>query len=109
LTVEADSAKLHDVFVNLLGNAYRFTSSDDEVTIKAERKGNKVCITVSDTGVGIDERHLPHIFEPFYQVEHGKGGTGLGLAIVRSIIERHEGTIDVYSEPGRGTSFVILL
>jgi signal transduction histidine kinase len=109
LVVHADRAKLHDVFINLLGNAYRFTPSDGEVVIRGERTGGAVKITVSDTGCGMDGRHLAQIFEPFYQVEHGKGGTGLGLTIVRGIIERHGGEIDVFSEPGKGTVFTIFI
>lgn len=109
LSLVADRAKLHDVFINLLGNAYRFTPEDGEVRVRALRLGDVVKINVSDSGCGMDERNMLQIFEPFYQVEHGKGGTGLGLTIVRGIVERHGGEIDVFSEPGKGTVFTIFL
>ena len=108
LVLTADKAKLHDVFTNILSNAYRFTPEGGKVQVSAQSKdGGRVMIEIRDSGVGISKKHLSHIFEPFYQAHHGREGTGLGLSIVKSIIDRHKGTIEVESSPGQGTVFTI--
>jgi len=70
---------------------------------------NAVKISISDTGKGIDKAYLPHIFEPFFTTKDPGQGTGLGLSITYGIIQKHNGFIDVESEPGKGTTFVITL
>ncbi len=109
VVITADKAKMHDVFINILNNAYRHTPENGKVHITADKKGSDTVIVISDTGEGIDEEHLSHLFEPFYQAHQGRGGTGLGLSIVKSIIDRHGGTISVKSAPGKGTTFTITL
>ena len=100
---------------NLLRNAINYTPVDGLVTISAgssnlnDRKN--VWIRVEDTGPGIDEEDLPHIFERFYRGrsarESGAPGTGLGLAICKEIMERHSGHIDVVNIPGKGSAFTV--
>jgi len=107
LVVKGDRKRLHDLFTNLLGNAYKFTPQGGQVKVVMKVDANGIMIEVRDTGVGIPREHLPHIFEPFYQVTKARGGTGLGLAIVKSIVERHGGWIEAESEPGKGTAFFI--
>ncbi len=107
LAIRADKTKLHDIFINILTNAYRHTPDNGEVWIEARKQGGGTVITVSDNGEGIPEEHLSHLFEPFYQAHQGRGGTGLGLSIVKSIVDRHGGTINVQSAPGTGTSLTI--
>ncbi len=110
IEITADRTRLHDVFINLLSNAYRHTPTGGKVTVSAHaRRDGTVQIQVTDTGQGIHQQHLSHLFEPFYQAHKGSGGTGLGLSIVKSIVERHGGTVKVESQVGRGTIFTINL
>jgi signal transduction histidine kinase len=109
LVVDADRERIHQVVFNLVDNAVRFTPPGGEVTIAAERDGDRVCMTVRDTGVGVAPEHLPRLFERFYRADPARsrddgGGTGIGLAIARSIVEGHGGRITAESEPGRGTT-----
>ncbi len=107
LTLRADKTKLHDLFINLLTNAYRHTPDSGTISIKAWKEELNTVVIVADNGEGIPEEHLSHLFEPFYQAHQGRGGTGLGLSIVKSIVDRHGGSINVQSAPGQGTSFTI--
>lgn len=112
--VKIDPDKFGEVLYNLIDNALRYTQEHGKITIAGEKVApKKVCLTISDTGTGIPEEHLPHLFDRFYRVDktrsRANGGTGLGLAIVKKIVEQHGGTISVESESGRGTTFVIIL
>lgn len=103
-----DRKRFDQILSNLVSNAVKFT---DKGGIRIEAKGmeDKIEVSVSDTGIGIDERDLPHIFEEFRQLETGTTrrypGTGLGLALTRKLIERMGGSIDAESEPGKGSRF----
>ena len=103
-----DRLMLLQLFINLVENAYRFTESGT-ITVSATADSTHAILGVSDTGQGISAADLPRIFERFYSrsSNHGRPGTGLGLAIVKRIVLAHNGTIDVLSTPGKGTSFVI--
>jgi len=110
----ADPDRLRQVVWNLLSNAVKFTDSGGEVVTTVERNGSELTLSVRDTGQGIEQDFLPHVFERFRQADGTTtrrfGGLGLGLAIVRHIVELHGGCVDVQSEgPGRGASFRILL
>ncbi len=111
LRVWADSARLTQVLLNLLDNARKFTPVGGMVTIAAIRDGDTAVMTVSDTGEGIVDSDLPHVFELFRQSDNGRaGGLGIGLAVVKEIVDLHGGTIAVDSAgKGRGTSFTIRL
>ena len=110
LSVYADRDGLHDIFINLLSNAFKFTSDGGEVSIHASAQGEVVLHEVRDTGIGIPEDQIGKIFEEFYQVEGGKhGGTGLGLAITKRLVEEHGGKIWVKSQVGKGSSFCFTL
>jgi len=98
------------VITNLIGNALRYTGRGGEIVVKASEKGNRVFLSVHDTGIGIHPAYHEKIFEKFQQVpgragNSGTGGSGLGLAIAREIVEAHGGRIWVESEPGRGSTF----
>jgi heavy metal sensor kinase len=113
LPAAGDTARLRQVFYNLLDNAIKYTPSGGRVEVSAERQGASAVVTIRDTGEGIAAEHLPHIFERFYRVDQSRsrsqGGTGLGLSIARSIVSAHGGTIQVASAPGEGARFTVVL
>ena len=103
--------RLEHALVNLLANGIRFNRAGGEVRLAAILVGDRVRITVSDTGIGIPFQDLPRIFERFYCVDKARsretGGTGLGLAIVKHAAERMAGTVTVESRPGKGSVFTL--
>lgn len=109
----ADKDKIAQIVVNLLSNALKYTPSGGSVMVCVQDKDEDIEITVSDNGTGIPLEDLPYIFERFYRADKSRnrltGGTGIGLAIVKALVEAHQGKISVQSEPGKGTSFVVLL
>lgn len=110
---EADLEKVKQVLINLLANAVNYTSESGTITLEATETENEVCLSVSDTGMGMSKEAVSRIFERFYRVDKARsrdtGGTGLGLAIVKHIVEVHKGRIEVESEIGEGTTFNIFL
>ncbi|SHG88029.1 ATP-binding protein [Cognatishimia maritima] len=110
--VEADELRLRQVFINILGNAFKFTD-EGGIRISADDRGARVHVTVSDTGCGIPAAHLNQVFNKFSQVDSSStrkaGGTGLGMAITKKIVEMHGGDIWVESEEGAGSSFTFTL
>jgi signal transduction histidine kinase len=109
LTVTCDQARIEMALSNLLENALKYTPAGGWVTISASSAGERVLIRVEDSGVGIDPKDLPHVFERFYRGRAAKPGSGLGLAIVNSLVQLHNGEVQVESVPGLGTSFTISL
>ena len=111
--VVTDETKLRQIFINLLGNAAKFTASGGQITlrVRAEREaagGLRLLAEVQDTGAGIAPEDLAHLFEPFFQTNAGRqvtGGTGLGLAISREFIHLMGGEIQVQSQLGQGSTF----
>ncbi|MGJ8663956.1 MAG: hybrid sensor histidine kinase/response regulator, partial [Marinicella sp.] len=104
----ADSVRLKQIIMNLLSNAFKFTHKGQiSVLLHADSAGD-VVLTVNDTGIGIDPEVLDNLFEPFTQADSSVtrkyGGTGLGLSIVKKLLEKMDGGIEVFSEPGIGTS-----
>ncbi|MEN6472851.1 MAG: ATP-binding protein [Syntrophaceae bacterium] len=106
-----DRDKIIRSFINILDNAIKYTPEKGKISIEVLRENDRAIVTISDTGVGIPEQDLPHIFGRFYQVDKSRSsdGFGLGLSIARSIIEAHGGSIRVESILGRGTTFLISL
>ncbi|GEM_PF-2557211 len=107
MNLKGDPAQFLEIFQNLFINARDVLGSGGRVEIKAENAEEFIKISISDNGPGIPEEILPHIFEPFFTTK--EGGTGLGLFIVKNIVENYGGKIEVYSEKGRGTTFVLYL
>ncbi|MFE8598302.1 sensor histidine kinase [Archangium violaceum] len=104
--VFADGDRVIQILSNLLGNALKFTPGGGQITLRAEPVERMMRFSVSDTGSGIPEEDLPHLFEPFWQAHAGrKQGTGLGLAIVKGLVDAHGGKIWVESSPGVGSTF----
>jgi two-component system phosphate regulon sensor histidine kinase PhoR len=110
--VKGDVFRLEQMFINLIDNAVKYTERGG-ITIKVKLLPGEIAIEVSDTGLGIPEEHQPRIFERFYVADRSRsrklGGTGLGLSIVKHIVMLHGGRISVESQPGRGTTFTIIL
>ncbi|MCC6804479.1 MAG: GAF domain-containing protein, partial [Anaerolineae bacterium] len=111
--VDADPERLAQVIINLLTNAINYTPSGGEIVLKLSHfrdvTGDLALVEIQDTGIGINEEHLPHIFQPFYRIASEVEGSGLGLSISKEIIELHGGEIDVSSQPGVGTTFCFWL
>ena len=101
--------ELHSALGNLASNAVRYTPDGGEIHIRWQRTAEGAEFSVRDTGIGIDAQHLPRLTERFYRVDRGRsretGGTGLGLAIVKHVLTRHEASLSIESEQGRGSRF----
>ncbi len=111
VNIFADEDRIQQVMINILSNSIKYTSDGGKINIVLESENNIATIRIKDNGIGIPEEDLPRIFERFYRVDKARsrelGGTGLGLSIVKEIIESHEGTIEIFSEEGKGTETVI--
>ena len=108
-----DSDRMQQVLHNLLENAIRYTEAGGKVRVRLMSSPGEARIEVSDTGIGIPEANLPHVFERFFRSDRARrahpGGSGLGLSIVRWIVEAHKGTVLVRSTIGKGTTFTVIL
>jgi len=113
LVVKGAEARLRELFMNLLGNAIRYTPSPGTVSVSFVREGQMAVVAITDTGIGIPAKDIPLIFERFYRVEKSRsraeGGSGLGLAICRHIAEAHGGKIEIESQVGGGSTFSVWL
>ncbi len=111
--IDGDERELTQALINLAANAVKFTKPGGRVTVAAGRDGEGVEVRVSDSGIGIPEDEIPHLFERFFRARNARSavipGTGLGLSIVADIVARHHGSIEVESTLGMGTSFLIRL
>lgn len=108
-----DPERIAQVATNLLSNAIHFNRERGQIRISTQADNGTVLLSVSDTGVGIPNEDLPHIFERFYRVDKSRsrvqGRTGLGLAITKAIVDAHSGTVEVSSQPGQGSRFIVKL
>jgi signal transduction histidine kinase len=110
LWVDADVDRVVQALGNLVSNAIKFTPRGGTVTLAVTRDANSVRFRVTDTGVGIAPENMPRLFDRFWQAhESGRGGAGLGLVIAHGIAEGHGGRIEVESQPGRGSTFTLVL
>jgi two-component system phosphate regulon sensor histidine kinase PhoR len=111
--VTVDRRRTHDVLVNLVDNALKYSSAPSPVTIGANSDGSSLTFWVSDAGIGIESGDLPRVFDRFYQVDQSAtrsyGGVGLGLHIVSELVEGMGGRIEVQSTPGTGSTFTVTL
>ena len=107
----ADESMLEIVFNNLIANAIKFTEPGGRIVLRQEKAGGDVVVTVSDTGCGMDEETVKHIFDKFYQGDssHSREGNGLGLALVKRVLDISGGSIAVRSAPGEGSEFIVRL
>ncbi len=112
--VQADAGRLERVFINLLGNASRYTDTGGELTLAMQAQDRRAVVRIRDSGIGIAPELLPHIFELFTQASQAaarpQAGLGVGLALVRSLVESHRGSVIAASEGvGRGSEFTVRL
>jgi two-component system phosphate regulon sensor histidine kinase PhoR len=113
LVAWADEEAVSQILDNLVDNALKYTPGGGRISVRCRTENGQVCLEVEDTGIGIAEADLPHIFERFYRVDKARsrelGGTGLGLAIVKHLVQAMHGSLQATSQPGQGTKFAILL
>lgn len=111
--VIANRNRIKQMLINLIDNAIKYNVENGKIYIKSEKANGNTVISVKDTGIGIPEKHHSRIFERFYRVDKGRsrnmGGTGLGLSIVKHIVNLYSGDINIISEPGKGTEFIVKL
>ncbi|MEM9953957.1 MAG: HAMP domain-containing sensor histidine kinase [Chloroflexota bacterium] len=111
--IHGNADRLKQLLLNLISNAIKFTTDEGQIYLSVYPQGEQAIIEIRDTGIGIDEKDLPRIFDRFFQADSARvhrsdaDGAGLGLSIVKWIVETHEGTIDVKSRIGQGTTFTI--
>ena len=107
--IKADEARFSQVMINLLDNAIKYTQEGGSVTVSSKAVNDALQIDISDTGIGMEEKDIPRIYERFYRVDKARsrelGGTGLGLSIVKHIVQAHGGQVWVVSELGKGSTF----
>ena len=108
--VMGDRDSLRQVLINLVDNGIKYSrDKENKVVISVQEEQDRLCVSVTDEGIGITEEDLPHIFDGFHRSPHAIGGSikgsGLGLMLVKRIVEHHEGGIRVQSELGKGTRF----
>jgi two-component system phosphate regulon sensor histidine kinase PhoR len=109
--VKADRERIRQTIVNLVHNAIKFNNPDGSVTVATNHDNKSVSLSVADTGIGIPEDDLPHVFERFYKADKARtvGGSGLGLAIAKHTIQAHGGEISARSLEGKGSTFTFIL
>ena len=113
LSANINDQLLEQALINLLTNAIRYSPESNTVKVKLTQTDGSLILSVEDNGCGIEDKHLPRIFERFYRIEKDRsrklGGTGLGLAIVKHIAKVHNGRVEVKSVIGRGSIFKIII
>jgi heavy metal sensor kinase len=114
VTVSGDPVRLGQLIYNLIDNAFKYTPRGGKVELSLEESDREAVLKVKDTGVGIAKEDIPYVFDRFFRVDKARtsregvvGGVGLGLSICKEIVESHGGTIDVISEPGKGSTFIV--
>ncbi len=107
--IPGQSGKLQQVFMNMISNAHQAMPQGGKFSIKTNYRDGLVNVTFSDNGVGIPKKNLNKIFNSFFTTKSSRKGAGLGLSISRKIVEEHEGTIQVRSQVGKGTTFIVKL
>jgi signal transduction histidine kinase len=107
--VQADQGRLTQILLNLMSNAYKYSPDGSTITVQAHRENGQVLISVADTGVGMSPEQLAKLGTKFWRADNGlqQPGTGLGFAITRNLIELMHGTLNIQSEPGKGSIFIV--
>ena len=109
--IQGDQTHLSSIIYNLLDNANKYSPEEPKITIHTRNVGNGIELIVEDEGMGMSKEAKKHIFEKFYRVPtgnlHNVKGFGLGLSYVKAIVDAHHGKVEVQSEPGKGSSFIL--
>jgi signal transduction histidine kinase len=109
--IDGDEEWLERLLLNLLDNAFKFTPRGGRVAVRLSDEGSEARLEVRDTGIGMPADVMTHVFERFYRADPSRSstarGAGLGLSLVKWIVDRHDGSIDVDSQPGRGSVFTV--
>ena len=113
IVYDGDQDKLSQVLVNLISNAIKYNRIQGMIDISLRSGAHQIELTIRDSGIGISEQDLPFIFEHLFRADRSRSyetqGNGIGLAIVKSIIQAHQGTIEVHSQLDQGTTFIVRL
>jgi two-component system, OmpR family, sensor histidine kinase BaeS len=113
ITLVADELRVSQIFINLLGNAIQYTPENGKIDVTIYEDGDDVVTIVQDTGIGIPQEDIPHVFERLYRTSQARtrtnGGSGLGLSIVKGLVDLHHGQIWAESEEGKGSRFIFRL
>jgi len=113
LTIQGDPAAIERLFLSIVDNAVKYTPAGGRVSLKLRQENGQAVVEISDTGIGIPQKDLPHVFERFYRADVSRSretrGSGLGLSIAQWIAERHGGSVRLHSEVGQGTRALITL
>jgi heavy metal sensor kinase len=111
LCLSADPNRMRQILANLLDNAIKYTPSGGRIDVEAHHRGQEIIILVKDTGIGIHPEELPRIWDRLFRCDQSRSqkGLGLGLSLVKAIVQAHRGQIEVLSEPGKGSNFIISL
>jgi signal transduction histidine kinase len=110
--IYGDEVTLTEALMNLLGNAIKYSRGGSKIHVEAKREGNEAIVSVIDSGVGIAKEDLPYLFDGFHVGKSGTAGersSGIGLSVTKRIIEAHHGSLQVESEPGKGSTFTLRL
>lgn len=109
-TMAIDIEKMERVFYNIVSNAFKYTHEGGSIRVTLKNDGDRLVLTIKDTGIGIPAKELPLIFDRFFQADHiHPSGSGIGLALAKAFVELHGGIIEVESKTGEGTTFTIIL
>jgi two-component system phosphate regulon sensor histidine kinase PhoR len=111
--ISGNKSSMEAMFLNLLSNAIKYTPSSGQVSVEMRKNGGNIQVNISDTGIGIEDKNIVHIYDKFYREKSERtkhiSGTGLGLSIVKGVVDAHGGSIHAESEIGKGTTFTVLL
>ncbi len=102
-----DKNRIKQIFINILDNAFKYTSEGDGISVSVSEKSDKISVQITDNGCGIPAKHLPNVTKKFYKANYTKKGSGIGLAIVNELVNLHNGELNIISEENFGTTVTV--
>ena len=110
--IDGNEDRLLQVFINIVSNSMKYTDEGGKIIMRGYSKNNQIICEIEDTGIGINEKDLPFIFNRFYRGDESRsretGGSGIGLAIAKAVVSAHDGEIEIKSKQGEGTRISII-